>query len=51
MRALLFFLVAYAAPVLAEPAVRYLSDADLEAVFANVLSLPITRPSAACAAR
>jgi hypothetical protein len=45
MRALLFLPLALAASAIAQPGPtpKHFSDADLEAIFAHVLSLPPTR--------
>ena len=45
MRATVFFLLAFVVPAMAQPAPapRHFSDAELEAIFAYVLSLPPTR--------
>ena len=42
MRTLLFFLLAFAVPAMAQPSPPYkhFSDADLEAIFGYVLTLP-----------
>ena len=44
MRTLLFLVLAFAVPAMAQPASpKHFSDADLEAIFTYVLALPTTR--------
>ena len=45
MRTLLFLVLAFAVPAMAQPASmpKHFTDADLEAIFTYVLSLPTTR--------
>ena len=45
MRTLLFLLLAFAVPAMAQPSplFKHFSDADLEAIFAYVLTLPSPR--------